>query len=789
MNTSARTLRPLLAAFLLLAALLPLRADSLSLTIDVAAGRGTHGFYLQSNAGWQWAPGLLQQPSGWVLRISETVEASGPVTLWDISAGESLSLGVPDGSLLDVRAWLWEGGSSMARQFFILPWALSGHEFALVHPDSTTYPVTGWSGGVSYAGDFSLIAETPHFEAVALCTPGQEFWLVDLTTNTRSPSGETLLLGASWVPNVVPVPLEPVTLYLEGREDGHCFTIHSFAEGGAVCMQSAQAFVNPVEGWVNGAGGNSFEVYAGSAALSFAVGRGMEFWVTRDADPQPIESPHWTADSSAVAPQVWPLYGVYPAVPPPPPQPPEPHTFRIHGHRGGHLFTVWQSDGIHYPFAATGTMESGWPGQFYTGGTITLWNGTNVVTPLSILTFTASTDPTRAWWLSDDTAGETFPIGQTDVLDNWRPLILGQPAITLYLGYPCPTGPFQLFAPASSGAGETPLGEPFSLSDFGTGYTIDTLPGLDGMADYTLGTVNLAIPKPATDGNGPYLLYGLGAVVPVYVGDNDLRLVSTQATGQTLQLMISTSRWDHELILRQPNGAAYPVVKGQTQGNVSLSPTGNAWWISYYYFDATATCIGEMPWYVEDASTGERLGPNPTDANLITWIALVAPKNLTAVEQEGGGFLLRWNFLETSLEGAFKIERRENASEVWQTRDTIPARGSLNTTAHTAQTTTHPAGQFNAAQVRVYYEYGGKRSVASNVVVLRNAGIDSDGDGLTDVQEIVLGTDPYRRDTDGDGVWDGIDFAPLNSLVSADPNDHTPPLLTLSLPVGAVLVP
>lgn len=39
--------------------------------------------------------------------------------------------------------------------------------------------------------------------------------------------------------------------------------------------------------------------------------------------------------------------------------------------------------------------------------------------------------------------------------------------------------------------------------------------------------------------------------------------------------------------------------------------------------------------------------------------------------------------------------------------------------------------------------------------------LDSDGDGLTDAQEIELGTDPHNSDTDGDGLDDG-----------AEVNDH-----------------
>jgi Bacterial TSP3 repeat/Thrombospondin type 3 repeat len=40
---------------------------------------------------------------------------------------------------------------------------------------------------------------------------------------------------------------------------------------------------------------------------------------------------------------------------------------------------------------------------------------------------------------------------------------------------------------------------------------------------------------------------------------------------------------------------------------------------------------------------------------------------------------------------------------------------------------------------------------------------DSDGDGLTDAEELVLGTDPLNPDTDGDGVPDGADPEPTRT--------------------------
>ena len=51
----------------------------------------------------------------------------------------------------------------------------------------------------------------------------------------------------------------------------------------------------------------------------------------------------------------------------------------------------------------------------------------------------------------------------------------------------------------------------------------------------------------------------------------------------------------------------------------------------------------------------------------------------------------------------------------------------------------------------------------------KESSIDSDGDGLTDTEEEVLGTDPLSTDTDGDGWTDGVED---NSYTDpTDPDD------------------
>lgn len=80
----------------------------------------------------------------------------------------------------------------------------------------------------------------------------------------------------------------------------------------------------------------------------------------------------------------------------------------------------------------------------------------------------------------------------------------------------------------------------------------------------------------------------------------------------------------------------------------------------------------------------------------------------------------------------------------------------------------------------------GATSGASNGAGLRgvnfgqvSGAVDTDGDGLYDMVEAGLGTDPRNPDTDGDGILDGKDLAPLYGAASYGPFET-------SYPAGAV---
>jgi|GEM_PF-4304459 len=71
--------------------------------------------------------------------------------------------------------------------------------------------------------------------------------------------------------------------------------------------------------------------------------------------------------------------------------------------------------------------------------------------------------------------------------------------------------------------------------------------------------------------------------------------------------------------------------------------------------------------------------------------------------------------------------------------------------------------------------------------------LDVDGDGVPNFTELQNGTDPLLADTDGDGVGDGSDAYPLDpnrsQALVATPGDTTPPVITLTKPADAILLP
>ena len=69
---------------------------------------------------------------------------------------------------------------------------------------------------------------------------------------------------------------------------------------------------------------------------------------------------------------------------------------------------------------------------------------------------------------------------------------------------------------------------------------------------------------------------------------------------------------------------------------------------------------------------------------------------------------------------------------------------------------------------------------------------DPDHDGLSNEAELLAGTNPFLADSDGDGALDGADAFPLDptkTQLIAQPGDTTPPVITLTRPISATLIP
>jgi hypothetical protein len=71
--------------------------------------------------------------------------------------------------------------------------------------------------------------------------------------------------------------------------------------------------------------------------------------------------------------------------------------------------------------------------------------------------------------------------------------------------------------------------------------------------------------------------------------------------------------------------------------------------------------------------------------------------------------------------------------------------------------------------------------------------LDSDGDGVLNTEELLAGTNPFKPDTDRDGTPDDEDAYPLDPLrhepLGVTPGDTTAPVLTLVEPAEATLLP
>lgn len=435
----------------------------------------------------------------------------------------------------------------------------------------------------------------------------------------------------------------------------------------------------------------------------------------------------------------------------------------------------------------------------YTPGQIQSWLDDGTPNHLPIYTFTAMVDPTRMLTLQDNMGGSPIgvpaDISPTDWFAPWQPmhsLPPTDPTITLRLPATRVSDSFRLRHPVADGWS--------SQIDSYLGLDISSpiqFSGLYGMAPYSIQFDSLTLANPTPYVSGPFVLDDLttaethGSIL--HAGFNDLS--DWFVPPHPVNLQISSSRQGHQLAIQHPNGEFFPIQNGNNAGSTSGPPGQPPWYQDYFYFDATAIARSEMPWYVVDNDTGERIGfaanqNHPANGALIDWIAVPPPGTLTGGINAGGNIELQWPLANlASDQGGFEVERLLTGETLWQKIGTIAAStADADNILHF--TDQNPVfGKVHYYRVRYTYGSGAalRRSAPSNAVGL-SGWQDDDGDGMPDWWETAHGLNPgwngdatgFSGDADGDGISNLDEY-----LAGSNPNDPAscPYKVTVSKPV------
>jgi hypothetical protein len=147
----------------------------------------------------------------------------------------------------------YPGGYEQVVRFLLSP-TISNHTFALAQRTSSGAVYNTPLSISSYVWLNDDGTGSPNYvpKATATYDPTRPFWAVDLTDRKKAPEGNTDLRGVSFQPDYSQYPLVEVSLYLEGREIGHKFTVYSWADGGPTMAASATAIPSSVSGSING---------------------------------------------------------------------------------------------------------------------------------------------------------------------------------------------------------------------------------------------------------------------------------------------------------------------------------------------------------------------------------------------------------------------------------------------------------------------------------------------------------------------------------------------------------
>jgi N-acetylmuramoyl-L-alanine amidase len=512
--------------------------------------------------------------------------------------------------------------------------------------------VASWSG----FGFFNAYAQT------GLATFSGSFRLVDLTTREQSPANATNLTWQEWEPLDLALVMRPVTIVVPFQSSpNQPYVLHTSSGFNGWLLNG---WLSGFHGWVFNPwlASWSFEsrmlprAYPQNGAVHSVDGSFSNNWCTRVTGKVGVGETFWLTRGGASSPQMsmgfgmgnaGPLVVDWSSVPPPANAGLVTQSFKISQDLASHVFAVVQPDGTRHYLYPDWNLD-------WQSNSLATWDDNGSVVQHSYRQWLGQTDPAQgAWSLLDVTTGLNF--GQTT------------DAFPIYLQWH-PAAPAGW---ASFNLAESRKYHPLRVvQDNGERWNVALEPA------YQVEGAHLSSPAIITSPTGqeqavevryvpvkvPFSASGGYTLVDAATGDSqsfpttgvvpDLSQWYLPATA--LGLRVSASRWDSELSILYPNGESAELVRGTLQGTWSTdATTGNVYFTSTGWFDATAQVHPGAPWALWDATRNEFVAPeegtttdfiNSTDITdsdgdgLPDWYELAIGTDPNLYDTDGDGF-------------------------------------------------------------------------------------------------------------------------------------------------------
>ena len=251
-------------------------------------------------------------------------------------------------------------------------------------------------------------------------------------------------------------------------------------------------------------------------------------------------------------------------------------------------------------------------------------------------------------------------------------------------------------------------------------------------------------------------------------GQPEIHVIPDQFYGAALKTKLQSTGKDQAVTAAEagPKKSPLPMLIGLFAFVLILGVGG---YLAYQYRDkifAQPAPPVEQPAVV--ATTTPEIPPPPPPAP-------AAPTNLNATSTNPGNVTLNWTDTADN-ESAYRIERRLSDTTIYQSITDLPPNSTVFQDGSVQASSTY------YYRVIARNETGDSQPSNEAMVTTRSlpppppkqeplppAGLDTDSDGLTDLEEALFGADPRNPDTDGDGFLDGNEVFNLYSPTGRAP--------------------